>query len=95
VFSQPSELTKTTPGGCLLGLAGLALLLVAALCGWGLFLALTSPPENAAPGLAWKFALGLLISLSLGTSLICLGWKLALGADMKAPDSRDKPKVRF
>ncbi|MDA7881550.1 hypothetical protein N9A94_04530 [Akkermansiaceae bacterium] len=92
LYSMPH---RATPGGCLLGLLGLASLIFGGICIWGLFVAVDVPPSKSDPELIMKLAFGSAIGVSLGIFIIRWGWRLAIRSDMSDPDDQDKPLMRF
>lgn len=74
-YSTP---TKATPGGCLVGLLGLASMIFGGVCTWGLFVAVDVPPSKSDPELIMKLGFGSAVGVSLGLFLIRWGWRLAI-----------------
>ncbi len=87
--------SKAVPGGCIIGMVGIAAILGGVLCIFGFFAALDAPPDRPPIIEAWKFGLAAFLSIAFGLWIIRLGWRLALKADMTDPDDPNKPTMRF
>lgn len=85
--------TKATPAGCVVGLLGVAFLVMSTALGFVVYKILAQ--ESIDWSLLWKCGLGALGCFILGLLIIRFGLKLALNADMSDPYSTTKPKMRF
>lgn len=79
----------------MLGLAGVPFLILGGMCVWGFLVALNTAPDNPLRIAPWKFGIGAILGIMVGITILRLGWRMALQADMSEPYSSEKPKVRF
>ncbi|HRH98939.1 MAG TPA: hypothetical protein PLB55_23570 [Prosthecobacter sp.] len=84
--------TKATPAGCVIVLAGSALVGYALACGWVCYLAVQSTEIEDKGSLLRFYGISGVVSLVGGIWLLRFGTRKALEADMSAPD--DGPIMR-
>lgn len=84
--------TKATPAGCVIVLAGIALVGYALACGWVCYLAVQSTEIEDKGSLLRFYGISGVVSLVGGIWLLCFGTRKALEADMSEPD--DGPIMR-
>lgn len=84
--------TKATPFGCVVVLAGIALVGYALACGWVCYLAVQSTEIEDKESLLRFYGISCVVSLVGGIWLLRFGTRKALEADMSAPD--DGPIMR-
>ena len=79
----------------MLGLFGCGLYLYAAICGYGIWRALSLPDHDQQTALTRSLGLRGIVAVVIGTALLRIGWKMAMVADMSDLDNPRKPKIRF
>ena len=84
--------TKATPAGCVIVLAGIALVGYALACGWVCYLAVQSTEIEDKGSLLRLYGISGVVSLVGGIWLLRFGTRKALEADMSEPD--DGPIMR-
>jgi len=87
--------TKSVPGGCLIGLAGLASWIYAAICGFILYriwkLDQIAAREELFRHLSWHAG----IASIAGLLLLILGWRLAMKTGSYDHSNPSEPRMKF
>lgn len=84
--------TRATPFGCVVVLAGIALIGYAIACGWVCYLTVRSTEVEEKTSLLRFYCISCVVSLVGGILLLRFGTRKALEADMSNPD--DRPIMR-
>ena len=79
----------------MIALFGCGAYLYAGMCGYGLWLTFSLADRHQQAALIRSLVVHGVIAVVIGTALLLIGWKLALGADMSDPDNPRKPMIRF